>query len=321
MPQSINGRLVLHDAMSYKGFWEPDVEYQNDDVVVDLPWTMVANTNTYDRAGPQPVGESVPIYQGGGHSLQSEPTSNVIWCGQRYTFNKSGFVNKYRVYIPVANSGVEYTLYILDETTDKLTFIINSKMYEVGWVDIPVGHTVVRDGDVLTLLLAIRNPTSGSAQFNSTWDYIRSNTAPLSGEITHQNNSREMSVNWIDNVGGDQTANIATLNAGDEVSNGIINWIITEILDNSGGDITFDVTPQTRADAGSYNFTFTSYAEATIPYQLDSAYYNGSAVVVGLFGLDDLDNVTENDNSYGVDIEVQDAYVSDDWDFIGYTNF
>jgi hypothetical protein len=321
MPQSINGGLVLHDAMSYKGEWQPDAEYRKDDVVVDFPWTMVANTQTLERAAPQPTGESAPIYQGVGHSLLSEPTSNVVWCGERYTFNKGGFINAYRVYVPVADSNVEYTLYILDETSNKLTFIINSKMYAVGWTDIPVGHTVVQDGTVLTLVMAIRNPSGGSSSFNASWNYIRGNGDPLAGEIIHQNNGREMRVSWTDDGSGDQTANLATLEAGDEVSAGGFSWVITEIISNVGGVIVFDVTPQTRADNGLYNTVFTVYSPATIPYPKDLDYYSGSAVVEGLYGLDDLSNIVADDSSYGVDIEVQDAYISDDWDFVGYTNF
>jgi len=262
--------------MQWKNAWEP-AEYDENDVVRDGAWTMVANKTTSDRPSPQPFGEPISYFGNDdpGFSVLTQLSASQIVVGQRYSAdeNTQGWIQKLRIFCPVADPNVEYEIYtVANPTTNPITnFVAQISVDEIGWNIVSLGETVVTPGAAFDVIVGISNESQGSTSFNGNWDYKRTNGTPIgtAGEIWHQSNNRTMNISNEDDS-TDRRTELLTLGPGDEITAGGLTWVITEILDTPSWGISLDVTPQTRI----------------------------------------------SNDAYGIDIEFQAAEVSDDWDLL-----
>jgi hypothetical protein len=321
-PFDIIDKGYADTKMNYRKNWQP-VEYYANDVVYDGDWTMVANTTTFDRAAPQPYGEPISEFEGGGtFTTQTITDQSVVVVGQRYTADADtqGWLKQISIYSSVAAPSTEVEVWIVEDPlgSPRSNFLAKFNTPDVGWYPVAVGQGVVSAGAQFDIFMYITNSGGGSLSFTGDYNYSIANTTPdpTSGEIHHQTNQTEIRISRDDDTGTDRSSDLANMEAGDEITLGGITWTITEVLSRPSGGLNINVTPRSTETAGLYTVEFKYYLNATIPYATIANHYLGRPTR-GLFSsTGSYGDVVENDNAYGVDVLFQQAVVSPDWDFL-----
>ena len=291
--------------------------YETNDVVVDGAYTMVANKLTAERPSPQLIGDTTWMYDGTiGTDLNS---AKLIISGADYTLVNALSISKYRLDVILGN---HYALYLVvdPDLTNVKSKIIDFIATETGWNEVAIPSEIIPAGTNFRVLLATNEPDPTPVSWTGDWDYDTPNNdgTPAAGGILHSNNDSSLfNIHKTDDNGGDRGAELLALSVGDIIDGVGTRWTIGSINDN-GTYITFGVSPTLQGTPdGVSTFTFETVSATPITTGLDTDYFLGNANIRGLFAIDgSLDDVVENDNGYGVDIELQQVTVSDDWDFL-----
>ena len=317
--------------MNWRGAYVPGQISEACDVATQSGWAMVANKQTDDRPAPQKVGQAEWVTDRlGGVVWDTEQNANtsVLYVGARYRVVNDGFAYRVRYWIPddVIDHKIEIwmvndPLGIPDPHVIVPEFIVGPEDVE-GWREYPIGNTFVLANTVHDLVMIVRGVT-GESSFSGVWDYKRKNGSPSAsdGEIWHQSGGggREMRVSNEDDDGTNRRTELELMKPGDEISGGGINWTIISTDYTNGGHVRYEVQPASRASENKYTFQFTYFGAAPIQYDIDQNFYQGIAEVSGLYSETSYPDAVENDNAYGVDLLVQPAQVSPDWDFLSYS--
>lgn len=312
-------------GLHYLGAW---VGGQNMplDQVTDDGYLAVANKYTTDKPAPVATGDpSWSTDRAGGLPPWSQTQVSVsqVIAGHRYAFTEAFDVQSVRHWI-VYEPSTTFTLFLVIDPLGVPEYreLLPEFTPEPGdagrWIDLPIGNNIIPAGITFDLLQIIRSK-SGANTFVGDWDYIRTDaTDPVAGEINHSNNGALMYVNEIDDGATNRTADLDTVDSGDLISAGGLEWDVvsaTKTLDV----YEFAVTPNTRLSAGVYTFTFTTYGTTPITYVHANNFWLSTPQANGVY-LDSGNypgDATISENAHGVDILMQDLSLSEDWDLIG----
>jgi hypothetical protein len=309
--------------MLWQGQWQ-NKTYSGGMVVRDGAWTMVAKTQTKDRAAPQPSGS--PYYVSG---LDDAPvwetdsaTSTSLAYGQSYNYPVDGYGIEARLWVDEAATNIQYAVWIVTDPEGgaNLDLLLPYQSFDsTGWKAIPYATTFVRAGvqfDILVRKRDILNVTTFSGNWNVFGVTSAQQMIPLSGEIRQlQTNASFFTINYIDADAVDRTAEIGTLDDGDQFEiNGVIYYITEISLEATYAEIV--VTPEVIATNGLTNITFTEFGETPINWVDITDHYVGNDAVNGFFSSTGYGNAVEDQNAYGIDIFVQEAFFSPDWDVV-----
>ena len=284
---------------------------------IEGDWSGVANKDTTDSPAPVLLGDPFNAYNG---TIGSDAVLvKQVIAGQRYTFAEGGFINEYRVNTVIGN---EYQVYsVKDPLGSPIINLISSFTATVsGWVNFNIIDVFVNAGEPFDLIVKINEPDPAPVIFTGDWNYFTPNNddAPAVGQILQSNSSPNLfNVNYTDNISGDRKAELVALSVGDIIEKGGLRWSIQSNTDN-GTYATFGVAPAVQdSPDGLYTFAFETTAPVPVTYAVDVDYWLGSATVQGLFIADgDYNDIVPNDNAYGVDLVLQRATVSPDWDLL-----
>ena len=307
----------------WRGQWTPQ-QYRICDQVLDDGWLAIANKTTEDRPAPQPQGNPVWLSGLGDTPAWSTPsdTATSVMTGQRVTMDTTRIFTAWRVWFPVADSTVEYSLlFIRDPLGAEIVNVEFSGFVasETGWRTVTIQPFFVSNGEVFDVLLithALTTPT----QWGSTWDYKRKNDSGISdGEIWHHSNGSTMRIAHLDDGDTDRSTDLEALNPGDSVSAGGTEWDILSTTHNAD-HVVLSVSPTTRLQENTYTFTFTTYTTAPITYVRIANHYLSNPNVKGFFDNGyDPEQLTLDDDAYGVDVQIQDMVASPDWELQAFT--
>ena len=310
--------------MLWQGAWEQKT-YAGGHTVRDNGWTMVATTQTSQRAAPQPIGspfwvsqlDASPAWQ----AETSTPTSEIYY-GQRYTFGQSGYATDVRLWIDEADPTKTYAVYVVadpDGSHVVETILNESSFTTTGWRELPISTSIIREGSVFEVVVRKFDRT-GSTDNNANYSYDTPNNPaiPPAGGIVHANTLiEELRVSYLDDDGGDQSTFFATMQPGDKIAGAGIGWTITTVTDVPGGNYyAFGVTPEVQGLDGVGVFTFTTFTDQAIAYPKITDHYASNAQVTGFFSSDGPTASVEDEAAYGIDIQVQDAYIPTDWEVV-----
>jgi hypothetical protein len=304
----------------WSGNWIPQ-EYQENSMVFDDGWLMIANTTTSEKAAPTPVGDPFFVYDG-----LAPTTSNIaknIVYGTRYTWTQSGYIKGFRINVVAGNT------YNVSAVADPggvpiVTPIITFTADQTGWIDLNADPRIILPGTVFDLVVAVSEPDPSPSIFTGNWDYDTpvGTTAPTSGQIVHAGFALDrMEVHKTDNDGTDRATELSNLTVGDVINGAGMSWAIQGIIDNTSY-YTFFVAPSTQgAPDGVQQFSFESTVSTPITYVEDPAYWAGNMSVQGFIAVDGgYGDITVNDNAYGIDLLVQNISASGDWDVMALSN-
>ncbi len=313
MTRYTHSRAVV--ANNWHGKWSQR-EYKKDDIVVDGSWLMIANKDTEDRAAPQKIGPEIVTYNG--TSPTTLNTVKKITSGIDIVAGTSGFwLNGYELYVVAGNHYRVYSVNQENEVSEQLDFVADT----TGWIRVNMTSLPVPPGEAFALLQVVAEPDPTPTVWVGNWDYDTPNndTPPISGQATHSDRLPDtLRVHKTDNDGTDRGAELLALAAGDIIDAVGMSWAIQKVTD-SGTHVSFSIAPsQQGSPDGIAQFSFETVTATPITIVEDTGYWltnqpSGGASIMGLFAIDG-DPIAQNDNAYGVNPVIQEAFVSEDWD-------
>jgi len=277
---------------------------------------MIANKDTADRPAPQPTGAPAFVYSG--TLTNSDTTAKQVIMGSRYTITSGGYLVGLRVNVITDQS---YHLYfVLDPNgTPSFEDLGSFTATTDGWSSVTIQPKIVGTGVEFDIIAVVNKPADVPATWTGDWNYQTPNnpTTPTSGQVDHSNKDLDnLLFHKTDDNGTDRGAELLALSPGDVIDSGSVIYNINSVTDD-GTYVTFSVMPGTQGPDGVTTFTFETVASVPITGGSDTGYYLGNANVSGLFIADgDYSDIIPDDNAYIVDIEVQAASVSADWDLV-----
>jgi hypothetical protein len=322
------GKFSADFRMNWRGNWQA-IEYQKHDVVLDSPYTMVANKVTTDRAAPQPIGNA-------SWDLPDQPlwtyfsNTSVVGSGHSYLFSETVYVNSLRVFPPVIGENITYRLTtILDGSVSQreLTTLSGNQ-----WNILGVDPVLVGAGSTLLVYLEALN-SGGSTIVTGGWTRgINSNLEPANASWNQNVQRTILRIDFDDLDTADRQSELEGIVVGST-----IQIVETAVVQNS---ITYQVLnpPVTGATSVSYDVvvidegvtlptvgeTCTITADVPVPQATDFV-----GIVDGWVGnqpiyatassylaFDGVNQGADPDNQYGVSINVQRIEISDDWDVL-----
>ncbi len=313
MTRYTHDRAVI--AMNWRGAWVAG-DYTKDDLVRDGSWTMIANKDTGDRPAPQKIGAELSLYNGLSPTV-SDTAKQVVSGIDMVAGTKGFWFNGYEVYVVADN---HYRVYAVD-SSGAIVELLDFSASSTGWLSFSFESMPVSPGGALAIIQVVSEPAASPTVWTGDWNYDTPNNAtnPTSGEITHANRLLDtLRIHKVDDNGTNRGAELLALVAGDIIDAVGMRWTIQSITDE-GLYVSIGVAPsQQGSPEGVSTFSFETVLATPITIMADPDYWlinqpSGGAVIKGLFSLDG-DPIVENNNAYGINPVMQEAYVSPDWD-------
>lgn len=327
MSASVYQRLEELEATAafWRGEWQSDVEYTRNSMVRDNDWLMIANTATSDRAAPQPDGDRRWTSEIPGTlptpTIETFSADSVVY-GNIYRWDTGGFIHGYRFYAPDSSGDFEYGLWG-GTGSDVVQLLAPGVPGSTGWFEVPATD-IWTPGEVFALIVYGRAVTQPSA-FSSTWQTKNENSNPGEGEAIFRNNQAEVRVSNTDKGDVNRESQLASIEIGATMECGGLEWLVTNITTNGsggGGRHNFFIEPsQGRPEENEQPISWAWGSTSPIPYAVVNGWYSGSPYPNGEIEgfIDETLSSTYNDNFYGVDVDIEGANVSPDWDWMAYS--
>ena len=295
--------------------------YRHNDMVRDGDWLMIANKPTSDRPAPQPEGD--PFYGYDGTLTNTSTIASQVTVGQRYEFIVGAWLLGWRLWTTAGEHYVAYT--VTDPEGARVKSLVGDyTATDTGWYEFAIDVLLISPGTKFDLLVVISETAPVETSWSGDWNYTTPNNPgePVAGAINHSGKSKSLlQVSKTDYNSIYRGEDLLGLDVGDKIDSATITWTVQEVTD-SGTYVDIAVEPQTQATPGVQGFTAHNVQPASLHYGKDADYWPTSPFpqVRGLFVADGtLDDTVLDDHAYGVDIKVQSAAVSPDWDLMALT--
>ncbi len=269
---------------------------------------------------PEEVGEEFDTFDGDSVATELETVigTSVIW-GQVYKLTKAHFIRGF--YIELIE-GKKYRIFATKNGIVKEIFRIESAA-ESGVVFYPY-NTIVGAGQefALAALSSLENPETSEMTLN--YNYASGkNNAPKAGYIHQSSTANTLKIHVTDADGQDQSAALADLDVGDEITDGERTWSILSEPTLSGSVYTFTISPAVASTTqGLKEFTFTMVSDGALSYPVVNDHWltHGDGEIKGLFGLDSgIYGLETNENAYRINVVMVEAALSPDHIILSYS--
>ena len=318
-----------HGNMRWKNRWVAG-EYKKHDVVLDSPYTMIANKDTTDQAAPQNNGNpawdmpDVPTWA-------SFAQTALVGSGHTYVFSETVYVNSVRVWVPVVGAGILYRLTRLANgiySSEDLFGLLSGQ-----WNVLGVDPILVLAGEEVTLYLESSN-TGGTTQVTGGWTRgVNSNANEPADESWNRNNAGSvLRIDFNDLNSTDRQSELEGIIVGSTI---VIaetaipsNFTEYQVLANPTTNLTSVSYLVAITDSGANDPTIgeTTTMTADVPIAQPTDFVgivNGwvgtepvYANVTSFLEYDGVDQGVDPDNQYGVSMNVQRLTFSPDWDVV-----
>lgn len=304
--------------MFFAGIWT-EGEYIRNAVVNDGGGTYIALNKTQDRPSPQGFGDAFYIY---GDTLPPETviTAKSVTVGQQYeAIDGDYMVTGYKVGIKAGNN-YEIVIIVDPDGDNEARWINSFTATEDGWHSFGLATRYLKQGTKIQLLKIITQPQTEDVTTDALYNYFLNDgnsQAPGSGQITHAANAPGfLLVSATDNGGNSIYDALAALTVGDKIETQGIEWAIQSVVDNTTY-FTFGISPAARLSvAGLYTFSFKQSVEVPLTLHNDVDYFADNDAVKGVYTTGGIASVVLNDNAYSMDLLIQRAVRSEDWEVI-----
>ena len=155
---------VIAEKMLWRGEWV-DQQYEKNDVVLDWPYTMIANKQTSDRPAPLPVGEDQPVYTGDSPTAIISNAKTLL-VANTYTLPTPLIVTATRVYTVAGNF---YSVYLKDNSNGVITELRSFIAGEAGWVEIAAPGNIIPEGATFDLGCYVQEPDPTPTIITGDW--------------------------------------------------------------------------------------------------------------------------------------------------------
>lgn len=309
--------IQIQEKVEWEGEWTGGT-YLRNDMSSDNGWTMIANKDTDDRPSPQAVGDSRYLYEIDNLIITGATGKQLVY-GMQYSSPVPYWVSGYRINV-VAGNNYEVILIIDAGGANEVKFINNFTAEVTGWRDFGLVPKPENSGTTYQILAIVHQPDPTPITLTRNYNYTKTNnaTSPIIGQITHANKDlSSLLINYTDNDSNNNEAMLTGLTVGDFITIAGTQWSIQNILYLSTY-VDFTIAPARQSVGnGITEVEFETTIPTAISYGEDESYWSGNTNINGVFGIDTgWEDAILDDSQYGVDILVQEAYISPDWDFI-----
>jgi len=330
---------LIKQRMRWLGNWTQQL-YKKFDTVRDGAWTMIANKDTEERPAPQESGVPVNTYP----EVPIWDTPNpshvgVVHSGHRYTFSSGGIFKQLRVWIPAVTPTATYHVIVANITDPNnigYSEFTPANINENDWTIIGLSGGLIQDGDVFIVYIDSYDSADNVQQFSDGWTFTGNdnNAIPNAGEWNTRTNNILVRING-QSLGGNYDTQIANSTAGSTWRmqhtgdpNSWVEYRQDTAVTSVGSDHTFNYTVSGTGANGQPTtgddclVTLTAHtAAATEIVALINQWVTQplpNVLIEGYLTIDGGANIGNPNDGFGVDIQVQAATVSDDWDLIAY---
>jgi hypothetical protein len=309
--------------------------YPTGSVVLDEDWTMIANQPTVTKPAPQPVGDptwSLPDVP----AFITESDLSVVYSGHIYTFIESGWVRQLRMWVPDLSATTNYRVTVTDITdpNNKKDLVVEEPVLTAGeWNVVRFSQQIVRAGTIYRVLLDALD-SGADTVVSGGWrcDGIVNNGAPGAQGWNRRGSNDIIRIDKTDLDSTDRTSELAGMGPNTSVQ-------FSETVDPNFS-ITFRVNAD-PVDLGTY-FEYlvtllsigpsgvpvagnTTTMTADVPVAQLTKYVELAAslptpvwaTVTSFLEFDGVDQGGTG-NSYGVDLEFDEAVINPEWDIMSF---
>lgn len=318
--------------VQWKNVWAEGT-YDKHDMVIDGDWTMIANTTTSERAGPQAIGDpdQTPTED---TTFATASDTSVVKMVHNYTVTESGWINSINVRVPNWDLDSVSRVTLVNVTTGESRVIENPILADDAWVTVVNTNVFLTTGDVFEVWFEFYNSTAASSIDGGWLSEIATGVpANASFKINSATVPTTLSIDHDDLDAVDRSSELDGV-----VANSIIT--IVETADPSR-NIELEVVSVNTVPASYTEYTVsvislgsknirtgrTCTVQIDVPitqpseYSVNADYYLGVAnqpsfgTVVTRLYYDGVQQADVND-AYGIQVVFQEALISDDWDVV-----
>lgn len=305
--------------------------YRQFDMVNDNDWLMIANKQTADRASPQPIGSREYLVPDAPTWTPKQHTG-VVKTGVRISnISNAHKATNVRVWIAVVSADAHYRLTEVDNNTGLVQVgqeFNGDILAAPGWVEFVGSPEFLLPGDDLTLFVTMHNSAT-SQTYNHPWSYEGSsnqNVDPGAGNTTRRGDHSILHISSEDGDAVNRDTELGQVITGSTIkvqaeasSQRFLEYEVVGAHTDMSGWWMYEVALVNTGASGEptvgerCQLYFDNPVLVAVDYvELSDAHLNQPAVN-GVVQLDD-GAVTENNNSYGLDVLVQKYAASEDWD-------
>ena len=337
--------IVDLDRVRWRNTWIGGQQYEVNDMVVSDGYLAVANTVTTDNPVPQSSGDPsylLPTTPG----WVTDTFVGAVQSGQQYTVQPGELyrVTKYRFWVPTGAAITDYkfALFLSDQTdpdniTNSIIAAFDGSQLQEGWNEYDaLNEKLLGEGATFVVYLQSSNESSTN-QVNVTGTYLRdansNNAAPATGEWLTDLGNTELRINVQNAEGGDNSATLAGIVAGSDLSviddadggaNSYQNYRVLSVTNNGTwfeyAVVALDTGPSGAPGVGTVcSFSAAVPVVASTDYTFIVDQYAGNAGVAGLLRLGN-GAMVESQNAFGVDLQFDVLTASPDWDIAAITS-
>jgi hypothetical protein len=325
---------LIEDRVRWRNLWVQQT-YEENDMVRDGVYTMIANKDTNDKAAPVPVSPLTwmvpnnPVWSDLAH------VGSVV-SGIRLTPPAGRYfqASEIRVWLPDVTVDAQYMIIIVDLVSGlyRIGAEFNGTILPIpGWFETPVDPVFISEGDDAVVALVAQNSTA-STTFEYPWMWrgaAQLPTDPNNGNMNRDNQHTILRVSKTPS-GGPQGA------AGPDLESVIVGtvirsetdinefnyfeWRVAGIVDN-GTWMEYTVTLLNTGLGGNLddqlaNVTFTIPVALEAKYVAVSNAWSTQPDIQGYLQFDQILDGTFSQDQFGVDVLLQEYAASDDWDIV-----
>ena len=305
-------------GVQWKNIWLENTTYFIDEMSRENQWTGIANKETTDHIEPQKQGLPYFLFQG--ELGYSSITAKQLIYGQRITAG-SGYIPAYRVF---TKKGHNYRVFSVRDPLGTPIFknIWSFTASYDGWENFNIDPVITLTGTVFDLLILETEPDPTPTTWSAQWVYStpQNPSTPGNGEVIHADTDpNTLYINNVDDGSTNRYTDLAALVAGDNITAGGQTWQILSSVDLTTY-FKFSVIPTTQTILGLLTFVFETTTATPLQYGRYDDWWLTEPNVSGLFIADgDYNDIVPDDNQYGIDVIIQNAIISEDWDIVAYS--
>lgn len=319
--------------MIYCQNWEQGKAYFPGYVTSDGTWVMIANTPTLENPIPKPDGS--PTYGLPAYAPATQSNSSVVYSGHLYTFTQDVIIREIRVWVTQLTGDTNYRVigvYNFTGGQPPRAFTLEEPVLtEDAWQTISLPQQLMPTGGSLFIYIDALNSGSDTPVTGG-WSYQGQNNtgAPLAQQWNRNNGQTLVRIDKTDLDGTDRTSELAGMQTGTSIQfvdtdnpDAFFEYRVTADPTDEGTYFSYPVTLINEGLGGPS--TGTTTMTALVPVNQPTEYAEEAGVptpawatVQGYLAYNGTEQPAGQTNSYGVDLQCEQATFSSDWDVLSF---
>lgn len=323
--------------LTWKNEWSPG-EYNQNDVVRDGDWTMVANKITSDPPAPEPVGNPTNLLPVSPVWTAESYAGAAVSSGIRvYGIPSTYQIGQFKAWIPDTSLGTAYRITMLNNLTGERS---STPLYQgnsfsnVGWHNLIVNPVWITPNSDYTFVL-VSGKSTASSTFDYPWNWLAESNPeqdPTSGNVraNKQHNTLRISstdANAVNRAPQLAQAMVMGTTIKVEQSDNANKWSEFEVVDwvDHGTYVTFSMINTGIGSTGSPDDAALCDVYFDIPVPLEVSYVRNvdgfldKPNAYGFLQLDQNSPVEYANDAFGLDVYIQEFVASADWDLLSFS--